>query len=222
MLKRNLWLIYPCGYYGSYLNWAIRKSDVVDGHNIVDNPLLPTGSSHGFLRFPTHQAMDSQIWWLYHQQQRQNLIVPIHNDASPDRISYGINSIEKIFSYIIRLDVDPFVINIHYGDDEFYKEICALNVVDKWMVNLDIHHAYFKDQYNPWIDASRITARNYLKNNWQTYFPTSQQLNVKKLMETFLYLKTRLDIRHNNEPNEVLYDQYPLPKAFPKKIMKLM
>lgn len=215
MLKRNLWLIYPCGYYGSYLNWAIRKSDAADGHNVIDDPILSTGSSHGFLRFPSHQAMDSQIWWLYHSPVRENLIIPIHNDASPDRIAYGINRLDKIFSYIVRLDINPFIVNIHYKD-KFYKEVCALNVIDKWMVNLEIHHEYFKNEYNPWTDTDRIRARNYLKNTWEKYFPESEKLDIKNLMTAFLYLKNRLDIRHRAAPMEILYEQYPLPKTFPK------
>ena len=72
MLQKNVYVVYPAGYHGSYVKWAIEVSDLDRRAVTVLDPLNRTssvshggpGTSHGHVRIPTHQGFDAHTSWV--------------------------------------------------------------------------------------------------------------------------------------------------------------
>ena len=78
--------MYPAGYSGNYVNWAINISDTtqyqfttknsVNQHD--SNKYGSAGTSHLHHRIPTHQGVDQVISWIAHHRPNEKKIYVIN------------------------------------------------------------------------------------------------------------------------------------------------
>ena len=86
MLDKNIYLIYPPGYSGSYLSWCFSKSEIDLAESTVDDPLNiynnkkygGTGTSHLHYRIPTHSTIKEVMYWLILNQPKEKKIFLIN------------------------------------------------------------------------------------------------------------------------------------------------
>ena len=77
MLNKNLYLIWPTGYYGTYLHWIINKSNPKTAAKTINNPFISTGSSHGHYKIPTHMSIESHLVGMIKNRYPVGTIYPI-------------------------------------------------------------------------------------------------------------------------------------------------
>ena len=54
MLKRNVYITYPAGYMGTYINWMLSVSEKNKKTSTVLQPLTNSNNAHNHLKIPTH------------------------------------------------------------------------------------------------------------------------------------------------------------------------
>lgn len=131
MLKKNVYLLFPAGYSGNYVNWAISISDDSLKNTTVLNPINITnsnkfggqGTSHLHQRIPTHMAIADHMVWVAYNRPTENNIYVIFTET--DSISMTIGS-------ICRYEKDPVFIIIHDDGDTDTRTYGNLNALTKW------------------------------------------------------------------------------------------
>jgi hypothetical protein len=211
-LLQNVWLFYPPGYIGSYINWGIKKSHLDLAGQTLDDPVLPTGSSHALVRIPTHQAFDIQLSWLINTRPKQKSVIPVAHQYHVMRDTWLMENFNVVSKILTMIEPYLFLINIHHGDDADAAEICALNQIDKWPVSWEIiHKLNYPGSYNPWSDSDHLRARNWLADNWKEYIIHPNRLNKKQFANALRYHKLRLKLRQAYDVSgEITDDQYPI------------
>jgi hypothetical protein len=173
MLNRNLWMIWPTGYYGSYIHWLISKCEKDLSHKTVDSPFFKNGSSHAHIKNPPHHTIEFQIQSILRNRYPVGTIYPIGVKSNVTFNSANNNwmkSFENTLFWILRMEQDdPVIINIHNYDNIYQTKLAAVNVFHKehWIVT------EFPDDngYKPYDDTNILNARNYLVHDWKSIYP---------------------------------------------------
>lgn len=144
MLTRNVYIMYPAGYSGSYVSWAINISDLDRRDATVPDPINSSaneklggdGTAHLHTRIPTHQGVQRTLHW------------KIYNQISEPRI-YIINPIDMYENghgivELARSDPRGIFINIHDEDDPVVRSYGEINCVTKWPTFMAVR---FADEY---------------------------------------------------------------------------
>ena len=197
-MNKNIYIIYPAGYSGNYINWAITKSDSLSSHSTVDNPINNVnsadyggeGTSHLHHRLPTHAGIKQLMYWLILHQptKKQVFIINAPNPSSffdeftpkTDNLKNLMveTAAEEIVSMIMNFDKDPIIIHIT-AEDEDYRSVGTLNGFTKWPI---FYKLQFADKMN--IDISslkdNIKLRNFLIKNYELVIPKSNQIIFDK------------------------------------------
>lgn len=172
MLNRNLWMIWPTGYYGSYIHWLISRAEKDLKKNTVDSPFFSNGSSHAHIKNPPHQTIENLIQARIRNNYPDGTIYPI---GIRSNVSYTgsqpnwMKSFENSFFWTLRLEHEPVLINIYNGSNEYYTKLAVINMYNKenWVVE-----SYpDENDYYCFKDTDAIKARNYLVKNWKTVYP---------------------------------------------------
>jgi hypothetical protein len=184
MLNRNLWMIWPTGYYGSYVHWLICKCEKDLSKNTVDSPFFNNGSSHAHIKNPPHHTIEFQIQSILRNRYPTGTIYPIGVKSNVTFNSANNNwmkSFENTIFWILRTEIDdPVIINIHNHDNIYQTKLAAINVYHKehWIVT------EFPDDsgYKPFSDSNTLRARNYLVDTWKSFYPyQNKQLSVETI-----------------------------------------
>lgn len=132
MLTKNIYILYPAGYGGSYIHWAINISDIDLFQNTIKNPLNLSnskkfggiGTAHLHTRIPTHQGLYETLHWKIYNKHNDNRIflVNIH----PDRDN------AKIIKELMMSDPTGVFINIHDEANFLIRSYGFINQVIKW------------------------------------------------------------------------------------------
>jgi len=144
MLKRNVYLLYPAGFSGSYVNWAISASDIDQSRITTLNPLNNIdsrqfggiGTSHGHVRIPTHQTIFQHLTWVLANRPTDYRIYIINVAGDVSNREKG--DTEFAASMILRYDPDGVIINIHDNNDSIIKAYGEINCTTKWPTYLSI------------------------------------------------------------------------------------
>lgn len=172
MLNKNLYLIWPTGYYGTYLHWIIKKSNPKSANSTVDTPFTTEGSSHAHHKIPTHMSIEAHLVDLIKNRHPTGTIYPI---GLVTNITYASNNFnwrktfENVLFWIFRLEQEPVIINIYNENNVYHNKLAAINMFHK--EHYEIEHYSNNDGYYVYRDENKIRARNYLFKNWQTYYP---------------------------------------------------
>lgn len=207
MLQKNVYILYPAGYGGSFINWAINASDRDLSINTVNNPVNKianikfggAGTSHNHVRIPTHQSIESHMAWVYLNRPDYKHVYIINTTEG---------EAERNISQLLQADRDGVFINIHHNNDDIQKAFGAINGIIKWpsyfetatkMSKKDLVYEGF-DVFNCTNDRK---FRNFTVRNFQKHFQHNSPIDYKILNERVTRKQNWYDSRHRLQPHEV-------------------
>lgn len=215
MLCKNTYVLYPAGYGGSYINWAINASDQDLKNQTVQDPINGTssemyggvGTSHLHIRMPTHQGLYHHlIWNLYNRPQDKKVYI----------INCGNGNINLAISIIAQYDPEGVFVVVHDNGDEDTMSYGHINCITKWPTYIEatvalrainpsipaLHNGF--DAHNC---AKDLEFRNWLVDNPQVFMnlsaPDTEQLD--NFIDSYADWYT---VRNQRQPHEVNTDMY--------------
>ena len=210
MLQKNVYILYPPGYCGSYINWAVHASDKELQKNTVKNPINNSnsvqyggpGTSHMHVRIPTHQGLDHHLSWVLYNRPADAKIYLISTDQ------FEIHHAIKIIS---QYDPTGIFVSVHNNDSNVVDSFGNINCVTKWPTYLEVMSTrvfHIHDQFNPYDCARDQKFRNYIVNNNHRFFRHNPILDRKQLSYHIDKQQKWYDIRHRAQPHEVNESMY--------------
>jgi hypothetical protein len=219
MLTKNIYILYPPGYSGTYIHWAISKSDLDLASVTVDDPLNKqanekfggAGTAHLHTRIPTHQDSLRHLIWVALNRPTENKIYLInchkYTDA-PDK-----RSIEDAMKSILQLDPDPVFIVIHDNDNMDVRKYGSLNTITKWPIFFKANQQIAGEhQFDSFNCKDSVEARNIFVNRYEYIFPYSSPLDKGKIARKMNWYKQWYTVRNTFNGHEVNEATYLLPK----------
>lgn len=221
MFHKNIYILYPPGYSGSYINWCISKSEVDLSKITVDDPLNTSannkyggvGTSHLHHRIPTHAGLKELAIWLILNKpvEKKIFIVNARND----------HKFQETIQWILAFDRDPIIIQIT-ATDLHTQAIGNLNCVTKWPIYFDVINITKK--YNLSFPCENtIDVRNKFVVHYEEIFAYSYPLEYEKpssKLYDFRYLvddyRHWYETRHAHNPHEVNSELYVEPYHTPR------
>ena len=212
MLNKNIYILYPPGYSGSYISWCLSKSEKDLSTVTVDDPLNKTdnikyggiGTSHLHHRIPTHCGVTELLIWIALNKPAENKIFVV-NATSQRRFQ------ETVYM-ILAFDRDPIIIQIT-ATDRHTQAIGNLNCVTKWPLYFSIIGIDKKLQLT-FPCENTIENRNKFVINYSEIFSNSFPLDPKWDDEVYGYrywYARWYNIRHAHNPHEVNNTLYVEP-----------
>lgn len=143
MIQKNVYILYPAGYHGSYVKWSIEVCDLDSRKTTPKNPINHAltsrfggaGTAHLHERIPTHQGLDKhQNWQILNRPDHAKIYVI-------NSVAYGrgdSKSLSNIITDLFFQDRDGVVICLHDNDDEDIRSYGAINTITKWPTYVDI------------------------------------------------------------------------------------
>jgi hypothetical protein len=171
MLQKNVYIVYPPGYHGSYLKWAIEVSDLHRRESTVLDPVNKSpssqfggpGTSHGHVRVPTHQNIHQHQSWM---------ILNRPTDPGVYVINAGNESSEELCDIICQLltqDPTGIIVTINDGNDHVAQSYGRINCVVKWPTYMPATDAYLgyksfgsHENFDPFDCAKDREFRNHM------------------------------------------------------------
>jgi hypothetical protein len=220
MLSKNIYLLYPPGYSGSYVSWCISKSEESLAPSTVDNPVNTAstgkyggyGTSHLHHRIPTHQNIHQIIAWIILNKPIENKIylVNFHNEGY---LGYSIH-------HIMNFDRDPVFIQISATKTNAIA-LAKLNAITKWPLYFQV--AELDKKFNIDLDsADLLELRNKFVKHYDTFFPSSMPLDfdkefdyIENINEFRKQYKNWYTLRNSYNSHEVNESYYAKPKDKP-------
>lgn len=211
MLKKNVYIMYPAGYSGAYLRWALTISDGDLFETTVKDPVNKdpsgkfggVGSAHQYLRIPTHQLLTEHLHWVLYNRPTEKLVYVIN--------SHDLNTMKAIES-ICRYDPDPVFIVIHNGDDYDTKAYTAINCTIKWPLWLEWRR-HQQGILWPELDIATIANNQEFRNHIAENFSLFRQQRVLDITEIEDHIRIArytdwYKFRNERNPQEVNEDNY--------------
>lgn len=208
--------MYPPGYSGSYINWAINSSDKELQKVTVANPVNDNqskkyggvGTSHLHTRIPTHQGLFQHLTWV------------LYNKPTDSRV-YIINCVNESachsISLISQYDPTGVFINIHNGNNHNIDSYGTINCATKWPTYIDVMLAnsaelsqsrkQVHEKFDPYNCAKDTSFRNWAVNN-DNFFRHNYKLNYDELVTGLQKHRDWYQIRHTSQPHEVNETNY--------------
>jgi len=215
MLKSNIFFLYPPGYSGNYLQWLINASEKNLKEKTIKNPLLPDGTTHGFVRKPTHIPLLTLLTWIIRNKPNHNQTYIVN--CYENKKNYQYNSAEWAAELLLRASPNSLIINICCETDDQFK-YGALNTYTKWPTFF-LANTQFKNSFDP-LGASKslnsLDDRNYFYNNWKECFPINKNFNWELFNEFNEMSNFWYDARNKLQPHEVNENEYTVYRTLPK------
>lgn len=162
MLKQNVYLLYPAGFSGSYVRWAISISD---RDLRAGTPLDPinqqqssqfggVGTPHTFVRVPTHQSIYQHLNWVLANRPADKRVYLINVDGHG-----GVRGDPELAAgMLLRHDPESIIVNIHDGNDALIAAYGNINCVTKWPTYLAL---VLSQSQLPGFDAFNCNTREF-------------------------------------------------------------
>lgn len=208
MQHKNIYILFPAGYSGTYLSWCLDKSELSTCDNTIDDPINKTksdkyggiGTCHQYHRHPTHGSIDHIMSWLILNQPK-------------DKRNYLINvwswaQFTKTISSILNFDRDPIIIHITASDEDT-KAIGTLNAVTKWPIVFDTfgHQRRFGIDFHNMDDS--IVLRNKLVKYYKYLSHESHPMNFEdKQINEFAMDSTEGLMKFSNHPDNYYFQRH--------------
>jgi len=221
MFKKNIYLLYPAGYCGTYINWALHRSEQTMSATTVDNPINTNsnslselggyGSAHRHIKSPSHQTFYHHLRWMLYNRPTDTRIYSLGVFDSDD---YGTRAAFAM-QFILRSDPECFFINLHHGNDLDTKKYGAINNLHKWPVSF-VANKFWKQHH---IDGTRddtvidLAVRNNLIEYWASEFPMNGPMNRNEVEINLNNGRAWFEIRHDRNPNEIKREEYLTPDS---------
>ena len=214
MLQKNVYIVYPAGYHGSYVKWAIEVSDLDRRAVTVLDPLNRAnsishgglGTSHGHYRIPTHQGFDYHTNWVI----RNRPVDPMVYIINP-----GDCDMQRFCNDLVQLLIqDPtgIIITINDGNDRITQSYGRINCVTKWPTmmatgapNFGMYPGFdpFNCEHDRKFRNSVVTNTNELSTNLYNAATASAPLNFKDIKQSVTRYDTWYATRNKYQPHEV-------------------
>jgi len=227
MLEKNVWILYPQGYGGSYINWALSISDQDLATSTVADPINRTksseyggqGTSHLHVRVPTHQGIENaMIWRLVTQPKDKRIFI----------ISCGRGGLDQALHLIVATDPDPAIVIVHNDNDPDVDAYGCINQITKWPFPIQILH---ENQNKEWMNnllpwqwdvkncANDLQCRNDIASSWVPWYDPMLPVdgnNLGRYRHAFdRYRHLFIEPRHKFHPHEVNPDNYIFQEDMP-------
>lgn len=212
MLNKNIYILFSPGYSGTYIHWAISRSEIDLSKNTVDDPINKkidknfggVGTAHLHTRIPTHQNLQQHLCWMIRNQPKEKKIYILN--------AHQNQPIERTIDAIMWYDPDPVFIYIHDGNNMDNRKYGLLNLITKWPIffkaNQIIQEKYDFDVEN--LDSLKV--RNTFFEHFDLLFPYVTLLNHDVLQNKIYWNFDWYRIRNEHNPHEVNESMYLLPK----------
>ena len=211
MFKKNIYILYPAGYMGTYVNWILTASEKHQRAGTVTAPLTATGTVHNHLKIPTHQSWAKTLTWIAYNRPTDKRVYSINcRQASANYVEWP----EFAMQNIMRMDPDPVIINCHDSGNLDQQKFGALNMFTKWPTYIAARAIWHKD-YNPATDTDIIRARNWLLDNWLELNPGNRPINPDIVMYNLDAHREWYQLRIQTAALEVTPEQYHIPDKMP-------
>jgi len=229
MLTKNVYILYPAGYGGSFINWAINASDADTAKHTVLNPINCTassqlggvGTSHLHTRLPTHQHIDWHIAW------------QLYNKPTDKRV-YIVNSSEDeaydAISRVIQFDPDAVFIYMHGNNSSLLESYGIITGFLKWPTNIDIRLTFnnsvnhgrklVHDEFDPFNCKHDRLFRNWVVLN-DSKFKNNHPLDQDLLLRYVNKFNRWYDIRNKFQPHEVNEQFYIKHASAERRVFEL-
>lgn len=215
MLKNDIFFLYPPGYSGNYLQWMIHASEESTREKTIRDPLLSDGTTHGFIRKPTHITLIRTVQWMLRNQPKdpQTYIINVFTND----VNWQTNAGYAVF-FLMHSRPNCRFVNI-YADTPDEVKYGALNTYTKWPTYFETNALWVDTDFDIWgaNKAPRIQDRNHFYSNWTTIFPR----NPKEIWEEVNFnVKAHqhwYNARHSLQPWEVNESEYTVYDEVPKQ-----
>jgi hypothetical protein len=218
MLKKNVYICFPAGYHGNFINWGINASDHHARSQTVSNPINvqsskafgSIGTSHGHHRHPTHLGPDDLLSWILLKRptEYQTYIVNIFTRLMP-----------KFIKDILTFDPDPEFIIVNHGND--YDNWCygMINSLTKWPSFIESHTKKncVKLNFDPFSCSTDTNLRNSISTSDPRLNPLIRYLPILDESVTWEFDRHLrwYNCRHELQPHEVNQDNFLIWDEFP-------
>ena len=224
MIKKNVYIVYPAGYHGSYIKWAIEVSDIDRRKITVLDPLNRksstklggVGTSHGHARIPTHQSFDNHTAWVIRNRPVDKMVYIIGH-STKNQIDYC-----KYLVQLLLQDPTGIIITINDGNDRVAQSYGRINSVTKWPTFMACVPPYINDEtfgihknFNPFDCAndrlfrnSMITTINALTINVYDFSTPIGTLNFEYLDQEIAWWNWWYKVRNRYQPHEINEETY--------------
>lgn len=214
MLQKNVYVVYPAGYHGSYVKWAIEVSDLGRRAGTVLDPLNRSnstshggpGTSHGHVRIPTHQGFDYHTNWVIRNCPLDPMVYII-NPSDQDMQKFCNDLVQLLIQ-----DPTGIIITINDGNDRATQSYGRINCVTKWPTMMATGAPDFGmypgfDPFNCEHDRkfrnSVVTNINELSTNLYNPATASAPLNFEDIKRSVTRYDTWYATRNKYQPHEV-------------------
>jgi hypothetical protein len=235
MLQKNVYIVYPPGYHGSYLKWAIEVSDLDRRESTVLDPLNRSassqfggaGTSHAHVRIPTHQNIHQHQAWVILNRPTDPMVYIINS---------GNQSMEDscyVISQLLSQDPTGIVITIHDSNDRVTQSYGRINCVIKWPTYMPATDAYTgcknfgtHENFDPFDCASDRLFRNLMVTDFNPLTRNASDQGTGPL--DFALLKSAVAshddwyaVRNRYQPHEVNEETYLAQIDYSNRIYEL-
>jgi len=219
MLVKNVYILYPPGYSGSYVNWAINISDNDLNVDAVKDPINQhasakfggKGTAHHHVRIPTHQGYPEHVnWMLYNRPTSPKIyILNVITDA------------EHVISEILTHDPTGVFIRIHDNNNSLINSYGYINCVTKWPTYFAATAARRQTPlaFDPFNCASDLAARNFFVDRLEYHWALPVDFTVLEK-----HIKSQRDWfyeRNKYQPHEVNQSTYVTDWSIENRIFEL-
>lgn len=221
MLVKNVYILYPAGYSGSFVDYAIKISDSDEAATIKTDPFSYTsslkfggvGTSHNYRRSAAHQSLDEFIVWRLANFTKDKGIFLIN--------SRNFGTIEDKVSQILQFDKDGIIINIHGENDRLKEHYGVINSITKWPTSCAIV-TKLEEFVNVapefvGVDPFDLSPSNFALRNglvcYRDILGVGQRLNRSLIESSTSYAKEWYNIRNRYQPHEINETNYPIGRT---------
>jgi hypothetical protein len=218
MLQKNIYILYPPGYSGSYVNWAISVSDQDMAETTVKDPINGNsnetfggnGTSHKHVRIPTHQGNGYHFAWVMRNRELSNN-PRIYVINAGDEETYW--SIWQIAAY----DPDGVFIHIHNDANPLINSFGIINCVTKWPTYIAaslgdplVGHGpgIVHPDYDPFDCANDRLFRNWAVKDKDNFFRRNNPFDHELMQQWVGRYDRTYATRHKYQPHEVNETMY--------------
>jgi hypothetical protein len=207
MLTKNVYILYPAGYSGSYLNWAITVSDKDLEPNTVKNPVNKSnstqfggnGTSHNHIRIPTHQDVYHHMSWVIYNRPTDKKIYIINDHTQGQHVYISIK-------YIMQSDPTGVFVIIHNNSDVDVDAYGTINCITKWPTfceaKLQSLDSDPREKMFSWFESSK-DYRNFIVKNNSSFFSHMEKTNYSTLHKLVSTATNWYQTRNKFQPHEV-------------------
>jgi len=229
MLTKNIYLLYPAGYSGNFIKWAISASDIDLQKITVNDPINKTfshkyggpGTTHLEDRVPTHQDIYRHLIWMAYNRPVANQIYILFTTSQ---------SMSQTLDGILSTDPDPLIIIIHDNRDRDTRTYGNLNAITKWPTYMHTRQTLWNFEKQSRLEYSLMTNHDFfncendmnLRNMialksfaWLVELDPFDDQSKNQYLEDLLKNKLWFDTRQQYQPHELLPHMYAVHEALP-------